>query len=114
MIRYFRIADGFVRPFFSFRFAYDGLKRQRLTQPMVKDASGQLVATSWEDVLTRVAGVVSASTGHFYGHMQFLLSVIYYLCQGGYVFALVCLSVGLFMYKVTQKSAAQIWMKVNR
>lgn len=52
--------------FFSFflpstRFAYDGLKRQRLTQPMVKDASGQLTATSWEDVLTRVAGVVSSS-----------------------------------------------------
>lgn len=42
----------------SFRFAYDGLKRQRLTQPMIKDASGQLVPTSWEDVLTRVAGVV--------------------------------------------------------
>lgn len=42
----------------TFRFAYDGLKRQRLTQPMVKDASGQLVPTSWEDVLTRVAGVV--------------------------------------------------------
>lgn len=42
----------------SVRFAYDGLKRQRLTQPMIKDSSGQLVPTSWEDVLTRVAGVV--------------------------------------------------------
>ena len=41
------------------RFAYDGLKRQRLTQPMVKNASGQLMATSWEDALTRVAGAVS-------------------------------------------------------
>ena len=40
------------------RFAYDGLKRQRLTQPMVKDASGQLVTTSWEDALTQVAGIV--------------------------------------------------------
>lgn len=40
------------------RFAYDGLKRQRLTQPMVKNESGQLVPTSWEDVLTRVAGAV--------------------------------------------------------
>uniref|UniRef100_A0A674EBZ2 NADH-ubiquinone oxidoreductase 75 kDa subunit, mitochondrial n=1 Tax=Salmo trutta TaxID=8032 RepID=A0A674EBZ2_SALTR len=45
------------------RFAYDGLKRQRLTQPMVKDASGQLVATSWEDVLTRVAGVLQGAQG---------------------------------------------------
>ena len=44
---------------FVCRFAYDGLKRQRLTQPMVKNASGQLVPTSWEDVLTRVAGAVS-------------------------------------------------------
>lgn len=44
--------------FFLLRFAYDGLKRQRLTQPMIKDSSGQLVPTSWEDVLTRVAGVV--------------------------------------------------------
>ncbi|XP_053353957.1 NADH-ubiquinone oxidoreductase 75 kDa subunit, mitochondrial [Clarias gariepinus] len=45
------------------RFAYDGLKRQRLTQPMVKDANGQLVPTSWEDVLTRVAGVVQGVEG---------------------------------------------------
>ncbi|XP_012691138.1 NADH-ubiquinone oxidoreductase 75 kDa subunit, mitochondrial [Clupea harengus] len=45
------------------RFAYDGLKRQRLTQPMVKDASGQLTATSWEDVLTRVAGVLQTVQG---------------------------------------------------
>ncbi|KAM6945587.1 NADH-ubiquinone oxidoreductase 75 kDa subunit, mitochondrial isoform 1-T2 [Aplochiton taeniatus] len=45
------------------RFAYDGLKRQRLTQPMVKDVSGQLVPTSWEDVLTRVAGALQAAQG---------------------------------------------------
>lgn len=40
------------------RFAYDGLKRQRLTQPMVKNESGQLVPTTWEDALTRAAGAV--------------------------------------------------------
>ncbi|OCT61350.1 NADH-ubiquinone oxidoreductase 75 kDa subunit, mitochondrial isoform X2 [Xenopus laevis] len=40
------------------RFAYDGLKRQRLTQPMIRDEKGHLVHTSWEDVLTRVAGVL--------------------------------------------------------
>ncbi|CAL8309151.1 unnamed protein product [Merluccius merluccius] len=45
------------------RFAYDGLKRQRLTQPMVRDASGQLTATSWEDALTRVAGALQAARG---------------------------------------------------
>ncbi|XP_071389407.1 NADH-ubiquinone oxidoreductase 75 kDa subunit, mitochondrial isoform X1 [Centroberyx affinis] len=46
------------------RFAYDGLKRQRLTQPMVKNESGQLVATSWEDVLTRVAGAIQSAQGN--------------------------------------------------
>ncbi|XP_056145660.1 NADH-ubiquinone oxidoreductase 75 kDa subunit, mitochondrial-like isoform X2 [Lampris incognitus] len=46
------------------RFAYDGLKRQRLTQPMVKNESGQLVATSWEDVLTRVAGALQGAQGN--------------------------------------------------
>ncbi|XP_005797691.2 NADH-ubiquinone oxidoreductase 75 kDa subunit, mitochondrial [Xiphophorus maculatus] len=45
------------------RFAYDGLKRQRLTQPMVKNKSGDLVPTSWEDVLTRVAGALQSVKG---------------------------------------------------
>uniref|UniRef100_A0A8C9L7B9 NADH-ubiquinone oxidoreductase 75 kDa subunit, mitochondrial n=1 Tax=Pavo cristatus TaxID=9049 RepID=A0A8C9L7B9_PAVCR len=42
------------------RFAYDGLKRQRLTQPMIKNEKGLFIYASWEDVLTRVAGVVRA------------------------------------------------------
>lgn len=42
----------------SLRFAYDGLKRQRLTQPMMKNEKGVFVYASWEDVLARVAGVV--------------------------------------------------------
>ncbi|XP_034549408.1 NADH-ubiquinone oxidoreductase 75 kDa subunit, mitochondrial-like [Notolabrus celidotus] len=46
------------------RFAYDGLKRQRLTQPMVKNESGQLVPTTWEDVLTRVAGTLQGVKGN--------------------------------------------------
>ncbi|KAJ8282161.1 hypothetical protein COCON_G00046800 [Conger conger] len=45
------------------RFSYDGLKRQRLTQPMVKNASGQLVTTSWEDALTQVAGTLQGAQG---------------------------------------------------
>ncbi|XP_030637496.1 NADH-ubiquinone oxidoreductase 75 kDa subunit, mitochondrial [Chanos chanos] len=45
------------------RFAYDGLKRQRLTQPMVKDESGQFAVTSWEDALTRVAGALQGAQG---------------------------------------------------
>ncbi|OPJ90192.1 NADH-ubiquinone oxidoreductase subunit, mitochondrial [Patagioenas fasciata monilis] len=45
------------------RFAYDGLKRQRLTQPMIKNEKGLFVYASWEDVLTRVAGVLQAVKG---------------------------------------------------
>ncbi|RDD38589.1 NADH-ubiquinone oxidoreductase 75 kDa subunit, mitochondrial [Trichoplax sp. H2] len=37
------------------RFAYDGLKRQRLTSPMAKNADGQLVEVPWEDALIAVA-----------------------------------------------------------
>ncbi|KAG7227618.1 hypothetical protein INR49_005433 [Caranx melampygus] len=46
------------------RFAYDGLKRQRLTQPMVKNESGQFVPTTWEDALTRVAGALQGVKGN--------------------------------------------------
>ncbi|KAK5861042.1 hypothetical protein PBY51_022468 [Eleginops maclovinus] len=46
------------------RFAYDGLKRQRLTQPMVKNESGQLVPATWEDVLTQAAGALQGVQGN--------------------------------------------------
>ena len=46
----------------SFRFSYDGLKRQRLTVPMVKDSSGQLQQTNWEDALIAVAEKVRLPT----------------------------------------------------
>ena len=35
------------------RFAYDGLKTQRLTVPMVKDSAGQLQQCSWEEALMK-------------------------------------------------------------
>ncbi len=41
------------------RFAYDGLKRQRLVIPMVKDETGTLVETGWEDALISVVDNVS-------------------------------------------------------
>ncbi len=40
------------------RFACDGLKRQRLTQPMVKDSSGELRECSWEEAVVTVAKVL--------------------------------------------------------
>ncbi|XP_071803111.1 NADH-ubiquinone oxidoreductase 75 kDa subunit, mitochondrial-like [Asterias amurensis] len=45
------------------RFAYDGLKRQRLTVPMVKNDEGNLTPTNWEDALTRVANKLSSTDG---------------------------------------------------
>ncbi|KAK7109599.1 NADH-ubiquinone oxidoreductase 75 kDa subunit, mitochondrial-like [Littorina saxatilis] len=37
------------------RFAYDGLKRQRLTTPFLKDANGQLMQTDWESAFLAIA-----------------------------------------------------------
>lgn len=37
------------------RFSYDGLKRQRLSEPMIRRADGQLEAVSWPDALEAVA-----------------------------------------------------------
>jgi len=44
------------------RFSYDGLKRQRLTQPLVK-VNGKFIATHWEDALESVAGNLAAFSG---------------------------------------------------
>ncbi|XP_055341811.1 NADH-ubiquinone oxidoreductase 75 kDa subunit, mitochondrial-like [Paramacrobiotus metropolitanus] len=46
------------------RFAYDGLKRQRLTLPMLKNHKGLLEPTDWETVLTRVAGKLEGAHGN--------------------------------------------------
>ncbi|XP_074047642.1 NADH-ubiquinone oxidoreductase 75 kDa subunit, mitochondrial [Macrotis lagotis] len=45
------------------RFSYDGLKRQRLTEPMVRNEKGLLTYTSWEDALSRVAGMLQTVQG---------------------------------------------------
>uniref|UniRef100_A0A665VM16 NADH-ubiquinone oxidoreductase 75 kDa subunit, mitochondrial n=1 Tax=Echeneis naucrates TaxID=173247 RepID=A0A665VM16_ECHNA len=39
-------------------------ERQRLIQPMVKDDSGQLTPTNWEDALSRVAGALQSAQGN--------------------------------------------------
>jgi len=44
------------------RFSYDGLKRQRLTQPLVR-INGKFQATHWEDALENVAALVSEFRG---------------------------------------------------
>ncbi|KAG8246551.1 NADH-ubiquinone oxidoreductase 75 kDa subunit, mitochondrial [Homalodisca vitripennis] len=40
------------------RFSYDGLKRQRLVTPMLKNSAGELVPVEWEDALVSVAKVL--------------------------------------------------------
>ncbi|KAG7173753.1 NADH-ubiquinone oxidoreductase 75 kDa subunit-like [Homarus americanus] len=45
------------------RFAYDGLKRQRLVYPMVKDSDGELRPCEWEDALIVAAKALKAADG---------------------------------------------------
>ncbi|KAJ8763091.1 hypothetical protein K2173_023296 [Erythroxylum novogranatense] len=40
------------------RFCYDGLKRQRLNDPMIRGSDGRFKAVSWHDALTVVAEIV--------------------------------------------------------
>lgn len=40
------------------RFSYDGLKRQRLVTPMLRDNTGELKPVDWEAALLTVAKVV--------------------------------------------------------
>ena len=47
------------------RFAYDGLKRQRLTQPYARNADGQLAPVDWEDALFATAEVLNSVRGIF-------------------------------------------------
>ena len=50
-----------VHVYCPFRFAFDGLKRQRLTTPLAKNADGQLEMASWSEALHRVATQVLCS-----------------------------------------------------
>jgi NADH dehydrogenase (ubiquinone) Fe-S protein 1 len=45
------------------RFAYDGLKRQRLVSPLIKGPDGSLAESSWEDAFFRVHEQLAASPG---------------------------------------------------
>ena len=45
------------------RFAYDGLKRQRLTTPFVRDSTGRLKQADWEDAFIAVADKLGTTTG---------------------------------------------------
>lgn len=45
------------------RFAADGLKRQRLVSPFVRDHSGKLVAVEWEEALIAVARALQSAKG---------------------------------------------------
>ena len=49
---------------FQNRFSYDGLKRQRLTKPLMKDDTGNLVPCSWEEALVEVAQKLTHLNGN--------------------------------------------------
>lgn len=49
-------------PLISFeqgRFSYDGLKRQRLTQPMARGDGGKLAKVDWQDALTVASDAIA-------------------------------------------------------
>lgn len=46
------------------RFAYDGLKRQRLATPFIRGADGVLAPASWKDALNAVADQLKSVTGN--------------------------------------------------
>lgn len=45
------------------RFAYDGLRRQRLTRPLIRAADGLLKACEWDDALYAVSDRLSRLSG---------------------------------------------------
>jgi len=46
------------------RFSYDGLKRQRLVTPLVKDKKGNLVPVEWEDALVATSRALINANGN--------------------------------------------------
>jgi len=46
------------------RFSYDGLKRQRLITPLVKDNEGNLVPVEWEDALVATSRALINANGN--------------------------------------------------
>ena len=49
------------------RFSYDGLKRQRLVEPMVRNDKGQLTPVDWEVALITVADMLRRTAGEKMG-----------------------------------------------
>lgn len=45
------------------RFSYDGLKRQRLVTPMIKNNEGNLVPVEWEDALVAASKALMTANG---------------------------------------------------
>lgn len=46
------------------RFSYDGLKRQRLVTPLVKNNQGNLVSVEWEDALVATSRALINANGN--------------------------------------------------
>lgn len=48
------------------RFSYDGLKRQRLVTPMLRDNTGELRPVDWEAALLTIARQIKNAGNNFY------------------------------------------------
>lgn len=71
------------------RFACDGLKRQRLVSPMMKNSAGQLVSCDWEEALYAAADRVSTR----FGCWEVLNNVVSANISNCYLLAIVDVSV---------------------
>ena len=49
------------------RFAYDGLRRQRLVTPMIRGSDGMLKACDWDDALYAISDKLSTVSGKEFG-----------------------------------------------
>lgn len=58
------------------RFAYDGLKRQRLVTPMLRNNNGELKPVDWEAALLTVAKAIRNA-----GKISFLYKIVTILSQ---------------------------------
>ena len=53
------------------RFCYDGLNKKRITEPMIRDPSGNLVPYGWDEVLqSKIFKVISPNNHDHYNRSQ--------------------------------------------
>ena len=59
------------------RFSYDGLKRQRLVTPMLKDNKGELQPVDWEAALLTLAKVIRSAGDNYFQQIYPLRRILH-------------------------------------